>query len=286
MTDSLVCGSLAALLLCAAGSTSAQETVDLKYKFSPNEEVRWLVVQKADVSTTIQGHTQRSKMVSTSEKVCRFEASQKGGFKFVHSVDQVRMSREVSGQQKVTYDSHSDESPPPEYEHIADEVGVPIVTITMDSQGKILEREENRPGSSDPIGSRSIVVPLPDEPITVGHKWSSVAEVPVTTPKSGTKKIRTRQRYKLESINKGIATITSQAQVLTPTNDPAIDAQLIQELGTGTIRFDIEAGRVISHQIDLDEQVVAFQGPASNLRYVGRLTEKLIEPTPQTARRE
>jgi hypothetical protein len=90
----------------------------------------------------------------------------------------------------------------------------------------------------------------------------------------------------LESVANDVATISVDSQILTPVHDPAIEAQLIQRLSTGTIRFDIAAGRVLSQQLDLDRHVIGFSGAASSMHYVTRFTEQLLKPTPETARAE
>jgi hypothetical protein len=91
----------------------------------------------------------------------------------------------------------------------------------------------------------------------------------------GNKALTLTNRYQLEKIENGIATISVQT-VLPPVNDPKIRAQIIQRMTKGTVRFDIKAGRVIGQQTDLDEQVIGFSGPGSNLQYVGRFSEELI----------
>jgi hypothetical protein len=71
--------------------------------------------------------------------------------------------------------------------------------------------------------------------------------------------------------------------VLPPVNDPKVRAQLVQRMTKGTIRFDLTAGRVLSQETNLDEQVIGFSGPGSNLHYLGRFTEELLTDRPQTA---
>jgi hypothetical protein len=80
----------------------------------------------------------------------------------------------------------------------------------------------------------------------------------------------------LVSVKNGVATIAVDNQVLSPVNDPTIDAQLVQSETTGKIRFDIAAGRILSTLSDGDKSVVGFQGEASSLHYVTRFTEKLV----------
>ena len=61
-------------------------------------------------------------------------------------------------------------------------------------------------------------------------------------------------------------------------------AQLIQRASQGTIRFDIDAGRVVSQQTDLDKQVFGFRGEASTMHYETRFAESLM-PAGETAAR-
>ena len=68
-----------------------------------------------------------------------------------------------------------------------------------------------------------------------------------------TKLIQTRQRYELEKVDNGVATIAVETQILTPVSNPKIRVQLMQRLTKGHIRFDIAAGRILSQQTDLDE---------------------------------
>jgi hypothetical protein len=72
---------------------------------------------------------------------------------------------------------------------------------------------------------------------------------------------------------------------LTPISDPAIEAQLIQRLPSGSVRFDIAAGRVIAQQMDLDKRVIGFSGPASSMHCLTRLTEELLPSRVDTVER-
>jgi hypothetical protein len=51
----------------------------------------------------------------------------------------------------------------------------------------------------------------------------------------------------------------------------------------GMLRFDINRGRVISQNTDLDEQVLGFSGANSSLQYVGRFTEDLLPADAKSA---
>ncbi|MEL7266192.1 MAG: hypothetical protein AAFP69_15465, partial [Planctomycetota bacterium] len=60
-------------------------------------------------------------------------------------------------------------------------------------------------------------------------------------------------------------------------------SQLVQQLSNGTIKFDLDAGHVLSRQLDWDETVVGFQGANSMMEYQARLTEEFHTEPIQTA---
>jgi hypothetical protein len=90
------------------------------------------------------------------------------------------------------------------------------------------------------------------------------------------KKIKTLQKFKLEEVRDGVATIRMSTVILTPVREPAIEAQLVQRESSGVVRFDIDAGRIIGQQMDVDKQVVGFRGEASSLHYLSRFTEQIV----------
>ncbi len=249
---------------------------DLKYKFAPDEVLRTEVVQRATVQTTIQGTSQTAETQSRSVKTWQVSSvADDGTVTFVHSVESIDMRQKIQGRKEVHYNSATDREVPPGYEDAARAVGVPLTIVTMDNRGKILKRQEKR---SNPASvSTQMTMPLPDHPITVGESWSSPLEIDVTHKDGRVQKIQTRQKFTLEKVEHAVATINVDSQVLTPIRDPEIEAQLIQRLSTGTVRFDVAAGRVLSQQLDLDRHVIGFNGAGSSMHYVTRFTERLLK---------
>jgi len=49
----------------------------------------------------------------------------------------------------------------------------------------------------------------------------------------------------------------------------------MQQLTNGTVKFDIDAGRVLKKQMEWDESVVGFNGADSMMKYVARYTEEI-----------
>ena len=264
----------------ANGPAPAGEKYTLRYRFHKGEEIRSKVSQLATIETTIGGTTQSTEMVSISTKVWRItDVEKSGNFTFEYLVEEVDIRNRMSGREEVRYNSRTDKVPPLGYMDVAKTLGQTLSVNTIDPQGAVVKRDQRHRPVVDNSGS-VLVMPLPKEAVPIGHVWALPVEVTVPLEDGSTKQIETRQRYELEQVEHGIATIAVETQILTPVSNPKIRAQLIQRMTKGHIRFDITAGRIVSQRTDLDERVLAFSGPDSSMHYVARFTEEPVTDTP------
>ena len=128
-----------------------------------------------------------------------------------------------------------------------------------------------------------MTIPLPEEPVAVGHTWSIPQEIDIPLEGGGVKKVKAVQQFVLEEVKTGVATIRVSTEVLTPITDPAVESQLVQRESAGRVRFDIDEGRVLGQQMDIDKHVVGFRGEASSIHYVNRFSERLVPEPARTA---
>jgi hypothetical protein len=258
----------------AITSKLTDHTYSLRYKFRPGDTLLYEVIHQVSVKTLVQGTSQESQSRSKSRKSWKIDKSDAPGTTILtHSVDYVDMWSKTSGRQPIQYDSRSDEQAPSDYENIAKMVKKPLSIVTVDAFGKVLERDDKIPQFD--MGTGGMTVPLPNKPVKLGSEWSTPGLVRVRQSDGIQKAIKTRQLYRLEKVETGIATISLNTEVLTPVDEPRIESQLIQRLSNGTIKFDIDAGVVRSRRLEWDETVVGFNGPESSMTYVARLTESL-----------
>jgi hypothetical protein len=262
--------------VAADETTDTAETYTLRYRFEPNSTLRSKVVHLVTVETRIKGTSQVAKTRSASTKVWKIQkVDDQGQTTFVHSVAHVDMWQSVTGRQVVRFNSATDEQPPAGYEEVARSVGVPLATVTIDATGRVVDRKDNRPQFNPGIGD--LTVPLPETPVAIGQRWTEEDEVQLRLPGEPIKRIKTRQVYSLRSVKTGVATIDVKTEVLTPIDDPALEAQMVQRLQQGHVRFDIDAGRLLSRQMDMDKTVIGFNGADSQMEYLARFTEEMSE---------
>lgn len=270
----------------APSSDAAETKYTLRYRFRPEETIRWEVTHQATIRTTVSGTTQTAESVSISVKAWKVtDVKPDGAATFEHSVESVDMRQKLTGRQEVRYNSRTDKEAPPGFQTIARSIGTPLSVVTLDPQGKILGRERKVVQSMDQ-NDGPMTVPLPAEAVPVGHTWSETYELDVPLDNGTFRKVKTRQSFTLKEVKDGIALIEAATHVLTPNLPPEVEAKVIQQESTGTVRFDVEAGRVVGQQIDLDKRVIGFRGDASSLHCLTRFTEKLLDGEAKTARRE
>jgi hypothetical protein len=125
------------------------------------------------------------------------------------------------------------------------------------------------------MGMGDVTMPLPKNPVSIGATWEIPREMKINR-KDGTQRIvKFRELFKLEKISAGVATVLVKSEPLSTMGEPSEEAQILQQLSNGTIRFDIDAERMISKELAWDHQVVAFSGAGSVLEYSARLDDKV-----------
>lgn len=269
----------------APAPAAADETYLLRYRLSADEAVRYEVTQVAKTKTRIRGTEETAQVHTTSEKLWRVTAvAEDGSMTFEHSVDAVEMMQQTGSQEELRWSSRSGEVPPIIFEAVADQLQKPLVTVTINPRGQETDREQHA-GTDLQLGMGGLTLALPEEPIAVGGSWSVPREIKAKDESGQIKLIKARETYRLEKVQTGVATLQVRTEVLTPIEQASVKAQIVQQLSNGSIRFDIDAGRVLSKELDWDETVVGFQGDNSLMEYRARITERLVEGPARTAKR-
>jgi len=265
-------------------SAGKGKTYLLQYKFEMGEILRYRVEHSTNIRSTVEKTTQQAESSSESIKAWKVtDVLPNGEMEFVHVVESVRMSNRVPNRATNEYDSERDKTPPQGFEQAARAIGVPLSLIRIMPSGKIVAREEKHP---QPPASEDmpITLQLSDKPIAVGGKWDNTYDVSAER-KSGTKlKVRTRRVCKLKQVKSGIATIAVEYQILTPVS-AFTEAQLVERLTKGTVRFDIAKGRVVSQKFEGNKRILGFAGGASSMHYRSHLEERILKPGEKLAKK-
>jgi hypothetical protein len=250
------------------------------------------VEHRSNLRATVSSFTKSTETLTTSVKAWRVtDVKPDGTATFEHRVEKVDWRQKLTGREEVHYNSETDAKPPAGFEDVAKSVGVPLSVVTLDAKGKVLHRLRKNakqdqtapPSTPSPENEGWMTIPLPDEPVSIGHTWSLPEDIDIPLEGGGTKRIKAIQQFVLEEVKTGVATIRVSTDILTLITDPAIESQLVQRESEGRVRFDIDEGRVLGQQMDVDKHVVGIRGEASSIHYVNRFSERLLTEQPKTA---
>lgn len=287
---------LAILTGSVCSTTSAQERSDtpdqsvlerftLAYSLKPGEKICYEVTHQAKTKTRIRGAEEVSQVHTISQRHWDvLPTSTDGEMIFEHIVDSVEMTQQQGEEEEIRWDSQSGTEPPSVFSLVAEQMGKKLATVTINSHGHEVNREDHA-GSKASLGMGSLTLQLPEKPVAIGQSWTVPHEVKARLENGEVKIIKIQERYTLEKVQTGVATLSLRSEPLTPMRDESVRAQVVQQLSNGEIRFDIDNGRMLSKQLDWDETVIGFQGPNSLMEYRARMTEQLVDDVERTAKR-
>ena len=267
-----------------AAEDAAGESYLLRYSLEPGQTLRYEVTHVAKTKTRIKGEEEASNVHTTSQRHLSVTESDDLGVTFDHIVDSVEMTQQQGDKEEIRWDSGSGEEAPRMFSKVAEQMGQTLASIKVNNRGQELEREDFG-GTKASLGMGTLTLALPKEPIRIGGSWSVPREVKTRTEDKEVKTIKIREVYTLEKVKTGVATLSIRSEPLTPIDQESVKAQVVQQLSNGEIRFDLDAGHMLSKKLDWDETVVGFQGPNSMMEYRAKMTETLIPDTQRSARR-
>lgn len=281
---------LTAALLVATSAVTAFAADDeqakylLRYSLKEGQQLNYEVTHVAKTKTRLKGQEEVSQVHTISKRHWQVTGVNDEAMTFDHVVDAVEMTQQQGDQDELRWSSESGEEAPKPFSKVAERIGKRLSTISINSRGQETDREDFG-GSKASLGMGSLSLAFPEEPIAIGESWSIPREIKTRTEDGLVKPIKIRELYTLEKVKSGVATLSIASEPLTPIEQESVRAQVVQQLSNGTIKFDLDAGHMISKELNWDETVVGFQGPNSMMEYRARMNEQLVDEVLRTAKR-
>lgn len=253
----------------------------LRYRFTPGMVIRSEVMHLAKNGTRIDSVQQDATSRTVSDKSWKVIDETDGVVTFEYRIDGIDMSQQINAGQEIRYSSKEPtDEPPLQFATAAESVGKIVSTISIDSQGMVVARSDTH--NPPHMGMGDVTLPLPKNAVTVGANWEIPREMRIQRKDGNHRLVKFRELFTLEKVSAGVATISVRSEPLSTIAEPSEEAQVLQQLSNGTIRFDIDAGRMISKELAWDHQVVAFSGAGSVLEYSARLEDNVVSAEAET----
>ena len=242
----------------------------LRYRFNKGEELRWVVQHILKIRNIIGGMEENIETRTQAVKVWKtLDVDASGAAVFEYRVEDVDTHKAQTGHDDVFFNSRRDTRIPLELRNLEGKIGVPLAHIRIGTQGQTTRRPLMEYAAS--LSENRIVIPLPDEPMEIGERWSEPKQIEFEQPNGTVKRIRTRNDFTLEQIHSGLATIRFATHVFTPLT-PHEKSQLLEQFSRGTMELDLQAGHFIQLQSTVDELVVGVREASDSIRYLSRVT--------------
>ena len=277
----------------ATQAIPVEQTVQLKYKFQPGQFVNFEVSDHVRYVMQQAGKPFETFQRNESSKHFRVVSVDEDGSALLEPIlDRINMSAgsreadeagKLHDQTRVKFNSATDKVAPPEFQRHKETVGKAMARFQFTMHGELLSVQVIATDVPKPSTSAAalaspkmnFLVPLPTEPIPVGHRWKQKFDEPINVGQGLKQQIPMLRQYELMSVTDGIATIKFRTSILALLNDPKIQGQLAQQTPSGTIEFDIERGLIRTRKSITNETVVNALGPKTLLQVAGESTEKL-----------
>ena len=257
-----------------------KQTYDLRYKLKPGDKIDFLFEQVASTKTRMGGEEEDTSSRSKTAKQWEIKnVDSLGNMTFALKWTSVDMWQQIDENEPIKYNSKTDTKVPDEYQAIAQFVGETIAVFSIKENGKIIGRVSDLSESS--FGAGEVTVPLPTEPVSLGHRWYVPTVLNATDDNSKNIRLKARINYQLSKVVNNNAYITFRTEVLTPIKSEKVRSTIMQQMTDGYIVFDIKRGYPIKRHVEWDEKAQGFEGADSFLTYVGRATEEVRRSSDQ-----
>ena len=272
---------------------AAGEKYLLKFQFKPGQVVRYEVIHEGEITTQYNEVTEVAKNKSQSKKHYEVKAAHADGAGDLElTIDWVHMEASQGNSAPIVFKSDESDSVPKAYQALLKAIGQPQATIRFSAAGEILKVEAATKANqatvakanSSTASPESYLIPLPTQPISVGESWKERFEVEITNQDRLPIKVSMLRTYKLEQVQAGRAMIEFRTSILTPIDDAALAAQLIQRETNGKIVFDLQEGILLSRTSGVDRTVLNPFGQKSSMRAVSVYRERVLPPDETAAK--
>jgi hypothetical protein len=250
-----------------------------------NWQFRWqkgqVLTYKAEHKTNVEEVAEGSKIVSWSKLtvVKRWlvvDVDDKGSATLHLSLAAMRNEQTRPNGEVLLFDSADPNKGTPELkEQMSKFIGQTLAVLRIDIQGRILEVKQG--SASRYEAEPPFVVVFPAVPAKEGLSWLRPFNVTLDPPYGTGEKFPAVQKYQCTKIAGGKAMLVVANQFKSMPESVKDHVPLIQKLTEGQVTFDLQAGRLLDAQLNIDRTLMNHQGAGSTYRFQSWFTEQLID---------
>ena len=270
-------------LLAAALLAPAQPPANppLRFKWTANQTHTYKVTQHTVVrETTIDPKTEKS--VATESRTSLMlvkkwavkSVDEKGVATLEMSITAMRNEIRRPDGESVVRDS----ADPEQAKEMAAYLNVPVVTVLVDGQGRVVGVKEAKAGSAARLSAElPFRMTLPDATPAAGQSWDRAFAVKLDPPHGTGESYEFAQKFTSNGGKDGLLTAAVETTLKAPPKAAGERVPLVPMLWTGEVYFNTVAGKYHAARLKVKAELPNHQGEGTKFEYESAYSEDAVE---------
>jgi hypothetical protein len=270
-------GSLVALAAAIWVSPAVAQETSWQFRWQKGQ----VLTYKAEHKTNVEEMAEGAKVTTTSKlnvikrwQVVDSDAQGNGTLQL--TLTSMRNEQTRPNGETVLFDSDNlDKSTPDLKAQMSKYIGQTMAIVRLDVQGRVLEIKQGSAARYEV--EPPFVIVFPAVPPKEGLTWLRPFNLTLEPPFGTGEKYEGAQRYQCTKIAGGQANLTLANQFKSMPENPKDQIPLLQKMSEGQVTFDLQSGRLLAVQLNIDRTLMNHQGMGSSYHFQSSYTEQLID---------
>jgi hypothetical protein len=171
----------------------------------------------------------------------------------------------------------TDSANPEDAKQMAAYLNVPVVTVRVDPQGRLVEVKEAKAGGGRLQAELPFRVVLPDAGPATGQAWDRTFALKLDPPLGTGESYDFAQMYSLKAAKDGLLVIGVETALKSPPKTAAEKVPLVPMLWAGEVYFNPAAGKLYAVRLKAKAELPNHQGEGTKFEYESVYTEDAVE---------
>jgi hypothetical protein len=256
-------------------SVAPAQDANWQFRWQKGQVLTYLVEHKTRVEEVVEGAKSVSASTLNVTKRWRVvDVDPQGNATLEMSLAAMRNEQTRPSGDVLLFDSANPDKGTPELKsQMSKYVGTTLAVVRISPQGRVLEVKQGPAGRYDAEPPFAVVFPA--GAVKEGQGWLRNYAVTLDPPHGTGEKFEAGQRIQCTKITGGKAflAVANQFQSLPQSTKDQIP--LIQKTAEGQVVFDLQAGRLVAVQLNIDRTLANHQGEGSSYHFQSWFTEQL-----------
>jgi hypothetical protein len=157
-------------------------------------------------------------------------------------------------------------------------LNVPVLTVRVDAQGRLVEVKEARAGSTARLQAElPFRMTLPDTGPTTGQTWDRTFTLKLDPPLGTGESYDFSQKYVCAGVKDGLTVAAVETTLKAPPKALSERVPLVPMLWTGEVYFNAASGKYHAGRLKVKVELPNHQGEGTKFEYESTYVEDAVE---------